>query len=377
MIIRHTHHKKRRWIPILPILLVPCIYFLILNGRLKQSPKLHETPPINATERETTALDSPVKVPTLPFPQQDARPPATDDGFLPIAQEAPTTGSSEIPAWEGPGAPDGQEEPTVESFKIPGTEAAIPPIVDRRSKEKLPCGQYLLYDKPPKTGSSAISTNLRELYGRLKVPYASCRTSKQCGKLANEICAGRVPPQNLIAHIDATPALRTCLREKYNYYIVTSIRDPVSRWDSAFLFNRGKKACHFRICYTESYTTFMNRIPACNHFEYFDQIRSCDDADIEDRIAAILPEYDEIIDLYDRPLTKQGHIARVIAPGLTFQNKSPRPEGEFREVFDTTRLAKEIKLYERLQRRRVELLARSSYRTYCVFDNLDPVNAVD
>lgn len=335
MIVRQPPRKKMRWTALLPLFIFPCIYFLIQNpsSLTERITQVHK-PNALSPSREETAKKPPLEAPTIV-----------------------------------------EQTSTVMLPQMPATEPTVPLFEDRRtnssSERKLPCAPYLLYDKPPKTGSSAIFQALRIVYERIGQTYAVCGNLTSCGILAGEICEGTAPPQNLIMHISITPAVRSCLREKYNYYMLTSVREPGPRWDSAFLYNQWKESCHFSICHNETYLHFMNNIPVCNHFEYRDRIgdKTCAKGNVDGRIATILQDYEEVIDLYGPPLSEQGPIARVVSKHMQARNKSPRPKQEFQKPYDTTRLAYETKLYDALQQHGKELLARTTYRTYCTFDD--------
>lgn len=222
------------------------------------------------------------------------------------------------------------------------------------------CASFVVYDKPMKTGSTAVTQSLKRLLTsrNANTTFAVCERV-QCRQLARAICAGEAQPQHLLQHMDGEHGLLECLREK-GYYVMTSIREPLDRWESAYLYNQRERANHYGISWKESYDMFMSRFPPCALLGYYDGgDRQCRD-DVEGRIEQIVQRYDEIVDLYDEP---RGQVERLLQRFVREVNKSPR-DAHFQDRFDLRLLANETKLYEGLKRRRQQLLARPS-RVLC------------
>lgn len=216
------------------------------------------------------------------------------------------------------------------------------------------CASLIVYDKPMKTGSTAVTQALKRLLTlrQTNATFAVCERA-QCQQLARAICAGEAEPQHLLQHMDGEHGLLECLRHK-GYYVMTSIREPLDRWESAYLYNQRERANHYGISWRESYDVFMSRFPPCALLGYYDGgDRRCGDG-VEERIDRIVQRYDEIVDLYDEP---RGQVERLVQQFVREVNKSPRDE-HFRNKFDRQLLENETKLYEALKKRREQLVAR-------------------
>lgn len=250
---------------------------------------------------------------------------------------------------KGPGKkPSGATEETA-SENGDGTSAAK--LTDE------PCLKYIVYDKPVKTGSSAVTSAIRSYLETLGQTADRC-TKDECTEMAQAICAGKQKPRALIGHMFGEDGLLECLR-KQGYYVVTSIREPLARWESAYLFNKKKESTHYGISYEEGYKFFMEKFPACSLYQYYDSSdpRCRLGTPVEGRIKPIVARYDEIIDLYDDGKPR-GQLYEIIAKYIRELNRSPRPGEEFREGFDKTRLDNETKLYTALKKRSEEILKK-------------------
>lgn len=139
--------------------------------------------------------------------------------------------------------------------------------------------------------------------------------------------------------------------------MVTSVRDPLERWESAFLFNKKKKQKHYRIPHQLPYKFFMEGFPACSLYQYYDGTDSkCSEkVSVGERMKPIVARYDEIIDLYEEGKPR-GQLHEIIAKYLRELNRSPRPGEDFREAFDKSRLDNETKLHKALKKGREEIL---------------------
>lgn len=219
------------------------------------------------------------------------------------------------------------------------------------------CLQHIIYDKPVKTGSTAVTVALQDYLTRRGEEFVDC-TFESCGKAAREVCDGKRAKTHFVEHISPEDGLLDCL-SRLGYYRVTSVREPLDRWESAFLYNRKQKATHYGIAFNESYARFMELYPDCSLFDYYDGLgKSCEAAKIgvEERVHRIVNRYEEIIDLYHDE--EKGQLHRLLANGLNEENRSPRPNGEFRQWFDKKRLDPEIRLYNAFKARQRELVGK-------------------
>lgn len=211
------------------------------------------------------------------------------------------------------------------------------------------CVEYIVYDKPVKTGSTAVRDALLSYFATRGAEYVAC-TFENCNAAAERILSGSEPKRNLVEHLLGQDGLVERLGE-YGYYKATSIRDPKSRWESAFRYNRAKKARHYGIGPDVSYEEFMARMPPCSLYDFYDhQGGACGDK-LEERIKKIVYRYHEIIDLYDEKPAGQLHMR--LMPYLAVSNKSPETMSD--GGFDESRLENETKLYNALKKRRLEL----------------------
>lgn len=222
------------------------------------------------------------------------------------------------------------------------------------------CVQFVVYDKPVKTGSTAITQALKRVLGERGGRTAVCKRA-ECLKIAEGICAGKRGQVNLVQHMEGKDGVLECLRDSHGYYVATSIREPFARWESAFWYNKRQKATHFGISWEVGYEEFMRRLPACSMLAYFDGLdKWCGgEVSVDERVKKIVKRYDEIIDLFDEP---RGMLEMVMRPYLGRKNESPRPGGWFRGAFDRRRLENETVLYEAMKKQRGELLRRPRKR---------------
>eukprot|EP00177_Eucheuma_denticulatum_P004125 GFKZ01007485.1.p1 GENE.GFKZ01007485.1~~GFKZ01007485.1.p1 ORF type:complete len:771 (-),score=156.43 GFKZ01007485.1:2886-5171(-) len=222
------------------------------------------------------------------------------------------------------------------------------------------CLSHIIYDKPVKTGSSAVTVALRNLLDSKEQKYESC-SFDTCLEPAKEVCDGKREKIHFVEHISAEEGLLDCLG-RLGYYRVTSIREPLDRWESAFLYNRGQKANHYGIAFNESYGRFMALYPDCSLLDYYDGLgKMCKHGKlgVEERVRRIVGRYEEIIDLYDEDEGRQGGLLRkLLAKDVGQVNRSKRPDGDFRETFDEGRLWAERKLYDAFKKRQRELVGK-------------------
>lgn len=218
------------------------------------------------------------------------------------------------------------------------------------------CFDFVVYDKPMKTGSTAITQGLKRVLEKRGRRSAVCKRG-ECLELAEGICHGEVERVDLVQHMDGKDGVLECLKER-GYYVVTSIREPFARWESAFLYNREMKGNHYGISWRVGYGEFMRRMPGCALLGYYDGLgKRCEgEVSVEERVRRIVGRYDEVIDLDEEAGQGGGVVERLIRPFLKVRNRSRRPEQGFRERFDRRRLENETVLYEALRRRRKELL---------------------
>lgn len=230
--------------------------------------------------------------------------------------------------------------------------------IAKPEKDDTPaCLRHIIYDKPVKTGSTAVTVALQEYMKRRGEEFVEC-TFESCGKAAREVCDGKRAKTHFVEHISAENGLLECLK-RLGYYRVTSVREPLDRWESSFLYNRKKKATHYGIGFNESYARFMSLYPDCSLFDYYDGLgKRCDvgEVGVEERIERIVNRYEEIIDLYNDK--DKGQLHRMLADGLKEENRSPRPPGEFRQWFDKGRLGPETRLYKAFKARQRELVGK-------------------
>lgn len=158
------------------------------------------------------------------------------------------------------------------------------------------CQQYILYYKPPKTGSTAVTYAARKyIHTQGHADYRCGLYS--CGLYAEGVCDRRYPPKQLLGHLEANFSTIECLRES-NYYVVTSNRDPLERWNSAYRYNYQHQASHYGIPWNSTYPDFIRDFPPCVLLNYYDgQGRQCK-GDTDARIRNIVKMVDEVIDLY-------------------------------------------------------------------------------
>lgn len=160
------------------------------------------------------------------------------------------------------------------------------------------CLPYIFYDKPVKTGSTAVTFAIREYIEQTGSMNQKCSYTL-CTPRGKAVCNGSLEPMHLIGHIHGGANLTRCLKER-GYYSVTSIREPLERWKSSFLYNRQQKGNHYGILWNVSYSEFMSEHPDCSMYKYYDQMsRYCDRAELswEERLKRIVEVYDEVIEL--------------------------------------------------------------------------------
>lgn len=230
------------------------------------------------------------------------------------------------------------------------------PAVTAESPEKK-CLKFFVYDKPVKTGSTAVTKALKKYLEARRETYHSC-TFENCTKAAEAMCAEQMEKRNLIEHQIGKDGLINCLGNM-GFYRITSVRAPLQRWESSYLYNQKKNGSHYGIHNSEPYSIFMNNYPTCALHHYYDNLgRHCDRGKLPpaERTARIVERYDEVIDLYNEGGEGQMHLR--LQDMMREENKSPRPDTDFREPFNETRMADELHLYQELKRKQKELLER-------------------
>lgn len=238
-----------------------------------------------------------------------------------------------------------------------GTERGSP-IGGQDGEEEKGCLSMIFYDKPMKTGSSAVTSALEELL-KLHGEKSLICSLRSCGAYAEKLCAGTEKRVHLIDHIAANVSTALCLK-RMGYYSVTSIREPTARWNSAFLFNKWKKQTHYGIHYNSSYDEFMMQIPNCALLKYYDRgPANCKGdvkgAEFQRRMKAILERFDEVIDLYGEPETD---LHKRLIPFLGLENVTKKQPNTTLGTIPKEYLQYEQELYEALRRKRTELINR-------------------
>ncbi|CDF33015.1 unnamed protein product [Chondrus crispus] len=250
-----------------------------------------------------------------------------------------------------------QAEKPVEAVERKSADASTGAGVEPVDGSSAACLRHIVYDKPVKTGSTAVTKALKKYLNVRGAQYLKC-TFQNCTEAAREVCAGEREKVNFVEHLTGDADTMGCLGRS-GYYRVTSIREPLERWESAFLYNRGKKATHYGIHYEASYEEFMSKYPACSLFDYYDGLgKRCEVSTLplEERIARIVERYDEVMDLYQDEVLGQLH--RRLEDDLREENKSSRPPHDFRVPIDLGRLQNETRLYEALRQRQKELVGK-------------------
>lgn len=232
------------------------------------------------------------------------------------------------------------------------------------SEENQDCQQYILYYKPPKTGSTAVTDAARWYVQTQGHSDYRCGLYS-CGLYAQGVCDHRFRPKQLLGHLEAKFSTVQCLRDN-NYFVVTSSRDPLDRWNSAYRYNFQHKANHYGIPWNTSYLEFISKFPPCVLLNYYDgQGRKCGD-DTDARIEKIVSMVDEVIDLYLED--NSGDLYRKIEPFLAESNVSDLGNTtlEYPELDEdlNARLEAERKLYNALKEKSKETLAPG--RKLCV-----------
>lgn len=166
---------------------------------------------------------------------------------------------------------------------------------------------------------------------------------------------GETEKRHLVEHLQGGNRLVDRLGE-VGYYKVTSIRDPRSRWESAYRYNKMMKARHYGIEPDASYEEFMKRMPACSLYDFYDKKGGWCGGDEEERIREIVARYDEIIDLYQEDGAPMGPLHQRLAAFIKISNKSPEYSNE--GAFDEERLVQETRLYDALKRRKDQLVGK-------------------
>lgn len=243
---------------------------------------------------------------------------------------------------------DVERESSITSENTSRQQTSLAPSVGQES-----CLEWIVYDKPVKTGSTAVKDGLVTYFATRGMEYVQCQY-QTCNDAAVRILLGEDAPRSLVGHQIGDDILINALG-RAGFYKVTSIREPKSRWESAFRFNRAVGGTHYGIGNDVKYAEFMERMPACSLYDYYDNLGNECGADLEKRIERIVKRYDEIIDLYD---TAVGQLHKRLLPNLKISNKSPVMASEEREPFDEERLKNETLLYKALRQRRLELAGR-------------------
>lgn len=235
-----------------------------------------------------------------------------------------------------------------------------------KPKRAEQCSRLIVYDKPFKTGSTAVSCATRRYLAKRGVRHWKCGR-KECLDLGERICNGDIAERSLLGHFldlssvgNGSHSIRTmeCLKER-GFYAVTSVREPKGRWRSMFLFNKQMKGTHYGISYKESYRRFLSKMPQCVLLDFYDgEGKECDGR-VEERTRKIAGRFDEVIDLFDE-VNGGGELRRRIAEHLVEENVSNRKkggdgmQGELDEEvlrMEEERIGKERLLYDALKAR--------------------------
>lgn len=182
------------------------------------------------------------------------------------------------------------------------------------------CQPYILYYKPPKTGSTAVTDAARAYVGSRGHSDYRCGMDS-CGPYAEGVCVGRLERRMLLGHLSSNYSVVDCLKSR-GYYVVTSNREPMERWRSAWRYNIQHKKTHYGIPWTVGYEEWMRRVPECVLLNYYDgKGKLCgDEKDTDDRIRKIVSMVDEVVDLYEDQ--HKGPLHQEIVPFLGESNVS-------------------------------------------------------
>lgn len=236
----------------------------------------------------------------------------------------------------------------------------VPKPAIKEEEDPENCLQHLFYDKPIKTGSTAVTYALREYIQSRGGLHRRC-SYDACSLRADAVCNGESKPEHLIGHIKGKDGLVECMKER-GYYALTSVRDPLERWKSAFLFNKMMKGTHYNIPWQENFTTFMERYPDCTLYHYYDRMSAmCKRGKLpwRERLKKIVGRYDEVIDLYDDE-KNGGRLFQKIRKYIKQENVSRKPKNDsYVEEFNRARLEPEQALYDALKAKRDESPATS------------------
>lgn len=230
------------------------------------------------------------------------------------------------------------------------------------------CLPYLLYDKPVKTGSTAITAALENYLIATNRTYFQCKLL-ECGEAARKVCDGS-PPHNFILHIAIMHDDVACLKRR-GYYSVTSVRKPKERWISAWLYLQQKNKTHYNLPVNITLEQFVGRFPNCALLHYYDRQSSICTGEVNDasfvaRIDLILSRFDEIIDLNEvGPAV--GDVQKRIQHDIKQKNVSSRSSYAVTSGFriDPSRLKYEEALYAAMKKRQQELVKENSRRVLC------------
>ena len=214
------------------------------------------------------------------------------------------------------------------------------------------CLPYIFYDKPIKTGSTAVTYALRSYIISRGGLHRRC-SYEACTPRAEAVCNGTGRFEHLIGHVKGREGLVECMKTR-GYYALTSVRDPLERWRSAFAFNKMMQGSHYGIPWEEDFASFMQKYPDCTLFHYYDQLGSvCRKGKVEwqERMRRIVARYDEVIDLYDDDEEKGGWMYHKVKKYISEENVSRKTREEV-EGFDRSRLVPEQTLYDALRAKR-------------------------
>lgn len=215
------------------------------------------------------------------------------------------------------------------------------------------CLPYIFYDKPVKTGSTAITDAIRDYIMDTKSINQPC-SYNSCGARAESVCNQTLQPMHLIGHVNLRTGLTECLIER-GYYAVTSVRKPIERWKSAFLFNRQMKGRQYGISWSEGFATFVDHFPDCVLYNYYDGMSvRCTSGELpwEERLKRIVGRFDEVVDVFQTG--RDGVLGSRIRKFIKMRNISKREEhGEEFGAYDVSKLVPENALYHELQKIRL------------------------
>lgn len=245
------------------------------------------------------------------------------------------------------------------------------------SQRDAKCLSLLLYDKPPKTGSTSVVKAIELYFASLGLEEKRC-WNPHCLNHMHAVLNRSELPAHIFGHVDPGgyvdmedgKFVKEVLYEglkRLGYYFVTSIREPRERWKSMYFFIMHKQRKNFAgFTPNSTFTEFMRYYPDCVLYNYYDGLgKDCDFGKIavEERLKRIVRRYDEIIEVGEQSVQDfEGRIARH----LNVLNVAPRSSG-YEEESDVAwgRLENEQMLYKALKKVRLDNAKKRTERKFC------------